>query len=73
MLSLSDNNLADVIEAFISTSRQLDDLLLNIDNTYFEQMLSQIYPTELQLIKVFYTEAPFLDLIVSITNGIDSS
>ena len=35
MLSYSYNSLADVIEAFISTSRQLDDLLLNIDNTYF--------------------------------------
>ena len=48
MLSLSYNNLADVIEAFNSTSRYLDDLL-NIDNPYFEQMIGQIYPTELQL------------------------
>ena len=47
MLSLSDNNQADVIEAFNSTSRYLDDLL-NIDNPYFEQMVGQIYPTELQ-------------------------
>ena len=31
MLSLSDNNQADIIEAFNSTSRYLDDLL-NIDN-----------------------------------------
>ena len=37
MLSLSDNNLADVIEAFNSTSRYLDDLL-NIENPYFEQI-----------------------------------
>ena len=36
MLSLSDNNQADIIEAFNSTSRYLDDLL-NIDNPYFEQ------------------------------------
>ena len=36
MLSLSDNNLADIIKAFNSTSRYLDDLL-NIDNPYFEQ------------------------------------
>ena len=28
------------------TSRYLDDLL-NIDNSYFEQMVGQIYPTEL--------------------------
>ena len=34
MLSLSDNIQADVIEAFNSTSRYLDDLL-NIDNPYF--------------------------------------
>ena len=47
MLSLSHNNQADSIEAFNSTSRYLDDLL-NIDNPYFEQMVGQIYPTELQ-------------------------
>ena len=33
MLSLSDNNQTDIIEAFNSTSRYLDDLL-NIDNPY---------------------------------------
>ena len=45
MLSLSDNNQAD-IEALNSISRYLDDLL-NIDNPYFEQMVGQISPTEL--------------------------
>ena len=50
MLSLSDNNEADVVEAFNSTSWYLDDLL-NSDNPYFEQMVSQIYPAELQLNK----------------------
>ena len=71
MLSLSDNNRSDIIEAFNSTSRYLDDLL-NIDNPYFEQMVGQIYPTELQLNKANSsdTEAPFLDLNLSITNGI---
>ena len=71
MLSLSDNNQTNNIEAFNSTSRYLDDLL-NIDNPYFEQMLGQIYPTELQLDKAKSsdTEAPFLDLNLSITNGI---
>ena len=76
MLSLSDNNQADIIEAFNSTSRYLDDLpVLNIDNPYFEQMVAQIYPTELQLYKANSsdTEAPFLDLNLSITNGIVSS
>ena len=63
MLSLSDNNQADIIEAFNSTSRYLDDLL-NIDNPYFEQMVGQIYPTELQLNKANSsdTEAPFFGL-----------
>ena len=74
MLSLSDNNQADIIEAFNSTSRYFDDLL-NIDNPYFEQMVGQIYPTELQLNKANSsdTEAPSLDLNLSITNGIISS
>ena len=74
MLSLSENNQADIIEAFNATSRYLDDLL-NIDNPYFEQMVGQIYPTELQLNKANSsdTEAPFLDLNLSITNGIVSS
>ena len=38
MLSLSDNNQTDIIEAFYATSRYLDDIL-NIDNPYFEQMV----------------------------------
>ena len=63
MLSLSDNNHTDIIEAFNSTSRYLDELL-NIDNPCFEQMVGQIYPTELQLNKVNSsdTEAPFFRL-----------
>ena len=74
MLSLSDKNRTVIIEAFNSTSRYLDDLL-NIDNPYFEQMVGQIYPTELQLNKANScdTEASFLDLNLSITNGIVSS
>ena len=44
MLSLSDNNQTNIIEAFNSTSRYLDDLL-NIDNPYFEPMVGQIYST----------------------------
>ena len=34
---------------FNSISRYLDDLL-NIDNPYFAQMVSQIYPTDLLFI-----------------------
>ena len=56
MLSLSDNNQTDIIEAFHSISRYLDDLLI-IDNPYFEQMVNQIYPTELQLNKANYSYA----------------
>ena len=41
MLSLTRIKLHDVAQAFNSTSRYLDDLL-NIDNSYFEQMISQI-------------------------------
>ena len=61
MLSLSDYNQTDSIEAFNTTSRYLDDLL-DIDNTYFEQMVGQIYPTELQLNKANSsdTEARFV-------------
>ena len=61
-------------EAFNSTSRYLDDLL-NVDNIYFEQMVNRIYPAELQLNKANSsdTEAPFLDLNLSISNGTVSS
>ena len=61
---------AEIIEAFKSTSRYLDDLL-NIDNPYFEGMVNRIYPPELQLNKANTsdTEAPFLDLHLSISNG----
>ena len=46
MNSLNQDNQADVIEAFNSTSRYLDDLL-STDNPYFEGMVNQIYPPEL--------------------------
>ena len=74
MLSLPDNTQTDIIEAFNTTSRYLDDIL-NIEYPYFEQMVGQIYPTELQVNKVNSsdTDAPFLGLILSITNGIVSS
>ena len=59
MKDLSNYNHADIIKAFNSTSRYLDDLL-NIDNPYFEGMVNQIYPPELQLNKANTsdTEAP---------------
>ena len=68
--SLSRENRADIIEAFNSTSRYLDDLL-NIDNIYFDQMVVRIYPTELQLNRANSsdTEAPFLELNQCMSNG----
>ena len=74
MTSLSNDNQADIIEAYNSTSRYLYDLL-NIDNSYFEGMVNQIYQPELKLNKANTsdTEAPFLDLHLSISNGFVSS
>ena len=74
MKDLSDDNQADVIKAFNLTSRYLDDLLY-IDNPYFEGKVNQMYPSELKLNKANTsdTEAPFLDLHLSISNGFVSS
>ena len=68
--SLSRKNQADIIEAFNSTSRCLDDLL-NIANIYFDQMVDRIYPTELQLNRADSSDikAPFLDLNLCVSNG----
>ena len=46
MMSLSDDKQADVIDAFNTTSRYLDNIL-NINNVYFDKVASQIYPSEL--------------------------
>ena len=50
MMSLPDDKQADVIDAFNTTSRYLDDIL-NINNVYFDNKVCQIYPLELQLNK----------------------
>ena len=47
MKSLTNEIRYDLIDAFNSTSRYLDDLL-NIDNIHFEHMVHRIYPAELQ-------------------------
>ena len=67
MKDLSSDNQADVIKAFNSMSRYLDDLL-NIDNPYFEGMVNQMYPPELHLNKdnISDTEAPFWINIVPV-------
>ena len=50
-MSISDDMQADIIEAFHSLFRYLDDLL-NIDNPYFKGMVTEIEPSELQLNKI---------------------
>ena len=52
----------------------MDDIL-NINNVYFDNMVSQIYPPELQLNKANTsdTEAAYLDLHLFISNDIVST
>ena len=74
MISLSIDKQADVIDAFNTISRYLDDIL-SINNVYFDNMVSQIYPSELQLNKANTsdTKAAFLHLHLSISNDIVST
>ena len=76
MKSLTKEKRYDLIDAFNSTSRYLDDLL-NIDNIHFEHKVHRICPAEaeLQLNKANAsdTEAAFLDLNLSIHNDIVST
>ena len=74
MMSLSDDKQTVVLVAFNTTSRYLDDIL-NINNVYFDNMVSQIYLSELQLNKANTSdkEATFLDLHLSISNEIVST
>ena len=60
MTSRSDDNQADIIDAFNTTSRYMyvDDLL-NINNPYFEGMVNQIFPPEMQLNKARYRDPLF--------------
>ena len=69
-MSLYDDKQADVIDAFNTTSRYLDDIL-NTNKVYFDDMVSQIYPSDLKLNKANTSdkEAAFLDLHLSISNG----
>ena len=73
-MSLSDDKQADVIDAFNTTSTYLDDIL-NTNNVYFDNMVSQICPSELQLNKANTsdTAAAFLDLHWSLSNDIVST
>ena len=64
----------DLIDAFNSTSRYMDDLL-NEDNIHFDHMVHRIYTAEPQLYKANAsdTETAFLDLNLSIHNDIVST
>ena len=66
----SFRRIINLLEAFNSTSRYLDDLS-NIDNNFFDNMVNRIFSSELQLNKanVSDTEASFLDLHLSISDG----
>ena len=66
--------LSDEKQAFNTASRYLDDIL-NINNVYFDNMVSLIYPSELHLNKANTsdTEATFLDFHLSISNDIVST
>ena len=74
MMSLSGDKQANIIDAFNTTSRYLDDIL-NINNVYFDYMVSQVYLSELQFHKAYTsdTEAAILDLHLSISNDIVST
>ena len=60
MMSLSVDKHAHIIDVFNTTSRYVDDIL-NINIVYFDNMVSQIYLSELQLNNVYTsdTEAGF--------------
>ena len=62
------------MDAFNTTSRYLADIL-NVDNVYFDTMISQIYALELQLdnTNICDTKAAFLDLHLSTSNDIVST
>ena len=67
IMSLSDDKQADIIDAFNTISRYVDDIL-SINNLYFDNLLGHIYPSELQLNKANTsdTKAAFLDMHLSI-------
>ena len=69
-MSLSDDKQADVIDAFNTTSRYLDDIL-NINNVYYVKYTLQSF----NFIKSIplIPKPHFLDLHLSISNDIVSS
>ena len=71
MVSFSEDKQTDIIDAFNTTSRYLNDIL-NIYNVYFENMVSQIYSSKLHVNETSTsdTQATLLNLRLSISNGI---
>ena len=55
MMLLSNDNQVDIIGALNTTSRYFDDIL-NIYNVYFDNIVSQIYPAECQINKVYASD-----------------
>ena len=45
-MSRSDDKQADIIDAFNTTSRYLDDILSIVNVYFYTIMVSQIYPSE---------------------------
>ena len=62
-MSLSDGKQADIVGAFGAASRYLDDIL-NIYNVCFDNIVSRVYPSELQLDRAgaLGAEVVFFDL-----------
>ena len=74
LVSFSNDKRADIIDVFITTSRYLDDIL-HINYVNFDNMVSQINPSELQLNKTNTSDikASFLNLHLSISYDVVST
>ena len=73
-MSLTDDQQSYIIQGFNTTSRYLDDILSK-HNTLFDNILIQMYSSELPLNKANTsdTKAVFLDLHFSVSNDIVST
>ena len=47
-MSLSDDKHADIIDALYTASRYFNDIL-NMNNVCFDNMVNELYPSELRL------------------------
>ena len=67
--------LLTIIKQILKKQLTLPQYLFNIDNPYFEQIVSQIYPTDFRLNNANSSDtvARFLGSDLSITNGIAST